>query len=1238
MQQTVSALVIDKSAPASEVSSQRIPANTTRFTFDLIGSQEELRVLNFEGEESISGLFEFKLVLATRNDLLSPEQFMGKSGLLTFVAYGHNELLHGDIAQFEQSGEQGDFLLYRLTLVPRFWFLTKRRNQRIFQEQSVAQIIETIFHDAGITADNYELRLSSLYSPLTYCVQYDESEFHFISRLMEEHGLHYHFEHFLDKHIMVIADHNGAFPIINNNEMLQYHPNDSLNADKEVINQFYKGFQVRHGRAYFRDYSFKKPLDRLINQQTAEHDSILEDYRFPGDYEPRVTVLKSSGKKKIQLKLEQHQTERETSDLKSNCQRLRAGMRYKMTAHPNGQYNQQYLLTHIKYIAEQPQSLDEYGAGNASSYQNEGRCIPAKTPYKMPIKYKKPRLIGYQSSAVTGPSGEEIYTNKYAQSKVQFPWDREGQQDEKSSCWLRSTQLWAGKNWGSLILPRMGQEAKIGYIHGNPDRPIITGRLYNERQKPSLELPKHKTRSTFKTNSTLGGKGYNEIRIEDRKNKEQVYFHAEKDLDIRVRNDRRDIINHDRHLIVDNNRYEHIKNSSYHTIDNNQNEKTGQDHSINIGQTQHSKAGQSILTEVSNNIHFKAGQKIILEAGVELTIKAGGGFIKIDPSGITAQGVAINFNSGTDASPADKADPKQPFLAVAADKDKPGQKFKPIPPQAIKAVEKIGFKGEISRLLQAGNANKQGICIPCLLQTQLKQKTVSTILKNIIMPSEKNSLNPLPLEPLAKNDPNTKWLELKHELSFSDDQQQLSPAADSRYQLDFPDGRSPQYGTLDSHGFARLDGVPTGVYQVTYEATINDDIKCKQTEIQQILNGILKEERKESITIDKKLQDARFYGFDFPGSNTLAKAKLYKAAARDGLWNGLTGLANLAWELLKGTGSLMYELALRSNPITGPIKFREDLNALKAAHKELQQFADEDLELYAALISDDHTQSLFLTFSKDYLAAQHSLEYIETGGEVSFDILLTIFTAGVGAAASVRHLGKLQQLKPLLQQLKQLLKRKRAKGQFKGVQDTRIKSIIPLKNPHKGLHNQDDLTPDFRTSAESFKTTRKIDIRHLSEKDKLIEKSLIKQNWDERKIKQVLESGEHFTNKSYQPNDKIYGFNTTGRIRDLDNSAYLLDKAGYQNIKAKYFKQGHWDREGVKDHLALPCFNEASSIDIMEVTKPTTGLQSTIGKASELLRYDAADGYSTGTMGKIMGGGGTQTTLDTSALKLLPKE
>ncbi len=1092
---------------------KKVPANTSRFTFDLMGSSEELRVLEFLGKESISNPFEFKVILATKNDLLTAAQFMGKSGLLTFVAHEHNELLHGDIARFRQHGQQGDFLLYQVTLVPHFWFLKHRHNHRIFQEQSVPQIIKTIFHEAGISPDHFELRLSREYSPQEYCVQYAESEFDFISRLMEEHGLHYHFEHHLDKHIMVIADHNGAFPSIQNEQPIQYHPLDSLNADKDVIKQFHKNFQVYHGSVHFRDYSFKKPMDRLDDHQSAEFDTALEDYQFPGDYHSKTAVLKSSGGQKTQLKLQQHQALREESELQSNCQRLRAGIRYDMFDNPNGKNNQQYLLTEVQHQAKQPQSLDEYAAGNTGSYSNEAKCIPAKTPYKAPIKHKKPTLTGYQSSTVTGPEGEEIYTNEHAQSKAQFPWDREAQQNEKSSCWIRSIQIWAGRNWGSMILPRMGQEAKTGFIHSDPDRPVITGRVYNERHQTPYALAKHKTRSTFKSHSTLGGRGYNEIRFEDRKNQEQVYFHAEKNLDIRVKNNCRERINHDRHLIVDNNRYEHIKDNSYHTIDNNQNEQIGQVHSISIGQNQHYKAGQAALTEVAQNIHLKAGQKIILEAGVELTIKAGGGFIKIDPSGITAQGASINLNSGTGASSATQASPTQAAIAVAADKDKPGQRFKPIPPQAIKAPEKIGFKGEISRLLQAGNDKKQALCIPCILKSLAKHDVVANVLPNIINTRQKHPLDPLPLEPL----PEKELIDIPIGLTYTD--KEATPAIEVSYRMVFNNSLIRK-GVLDEKGQALERGVPTsgGEIMFAYEETteqLQDEVNKLYNELEASVKNVAEQTRdaylinfeKEKLKENKldpkalKLREELRAVIQEQVDELTAQSKEYDSqswierrwkdtkSAGVGLGHGVTDYIPDLGEF----GDLMDSMDIDMLDMADII-FNGNQKALKEIEDKLKnsnrlaggfEQAKESMETLILLLSDEKTREILISLPQKFLevtpndqlveigvsqATQTGLDAAAVGGSTFVAGVLTAGPGGVAGAAisltatSARKAGKiLEAMMGILKKISTGLKKLKNKNNNKGhpFEQTAKDLKTPLPDvTKKGNSGQGDTSKD----------------------------------------------------------------------------------------------------------------------------------------------------------------------------------
>ncbi len=272
---------------------------------------------------------------------------------------------------------------------------------------------------------------------------------------------------------------------------------------------------------------------------------------------------------------------------------------------------------------------------------------------------------------------------------------------------------------------------------------------------------------------------------------------------------------------------------------------------------------------------------------------------------------------------------------------------------------------------------------------------------------------------------------------FPDDEGQTTAAADTAYQVMFPDG-SKKTGKLDSNGYARFDNIPSGVYGVNYEPDIDNEIKDLQKQIGQELISITQAERKEYADIEKKLEEARVFGLNFPGSNAIAQYKMYKQAAATGVWNGVKGLAGFAWDLVKGTGKILYELSLRSSPLTAPQKFTQDLATLKASHKALQQFADEDLEVYAALMTDKDTYQIFQQFGKDYITAQHALEITETGGEAALDIVLTVVTAGAGAAANVRHLKKLSKLKPLYKKLMKLLKRKRAKLNRKGAHNTRL--------------------------------------------------------------------------------------------------------------------------------------------------------------------------------------------------------
>ncbi|ROT99738.1 type VI secretion system tip protein VgrG, partial [Marinobacter sp. R17] len=314
--------------------------------------------------------------------------------------------------------------------------------------------------------------------------------------------------------------------------------------------------------------------------------------------------------------------------------------------------NRDWLITTVKHTGKQPQALEEEGGSEPTTYSNTFKSVPGDTAWR-PEPPARPIMDGPQIAIVTGPQGEEIHCDEHGRVKVRFPWDRRlrpsevesAKNDEHSSAWLRVSQGWAGGSYGFMALPRIGHEVIVSFLDGDPDQPIITGRTYHATNTPPYPLPEHKTRTTLKT-QTHKGEGSNELRFEDEADKEQIYVHAQKDLDLLTENDRTEVIHHDSHLTVDNDRYAHIKANDHSTIDGEKREKVGQDHSFDVTGTIHLKAGTAWLSESGQELHIKAGQKAVIEAGAEITLKGGGSFVKIDPGGVALSGPAINLNAG----------------------------------------------------------------------------------------------------------------------------------------------------------------------------------------------------------------------------------------------------------------------------------------------------------------------------------------------------------------------------------------------------------------------------------------------------------------------------------------------------------------------------------------------------------------------------------------------------------------
>jgi type VI secretion system secreted protein VgrG len=301
---------------------------------------------------------------------------------------------------------------------------------------------------------------------------------------------------------------------------------------------------------------------------------------------------------------------------------------------------------------------------------------------------------------VVGPTGDEIHTDEFGRVKVQFHWDRHSEADENSSCWIRVAQVWAGKNWGAMYIPRIGQEVIVEFIEGDPDRPIITGRVYNDQAMPPYGPKTNPTMSTLKSNSSIGGGGFNEIRFEDKKGKEQIFIHAQKDEDVRILNDSKEYIGNNRHLIVKKDQLEQVDGDKHLTVKGDQNEKITGSVSLDAGMDYHHKVGMKHAMEAGMDIHIKGGMKVIIEAGMQLSLKAGSNFIDIGPSGVAISGMpTVMINSGGSAGSGAGCSPDPATLPEEADTADPGQVSDP--PEMPEPPEPFTFSAQATVLKQA---------------------------------------------------------------------------------------------------------------------------------------------------------------------------------------------------------------------------------------------------------------------------------------------------------------------------------------------------------------------------------------------------------------------------------------------------------------------------------------------------------------------------------------------------------
>jgi type VI secretion system secreted protein VgrG len=529
-----------------------------------------LLLRSMTASEQLGGLFDYRLELLSEDVNIKHEDLLGKPVTIKLnLLDGGARYFNGIVSRFSQIGFDGAFALYDATLVPWAWFLTRTADCRIFQEKTVPNIIKEIFREQGFT--DFEERLSGSYRQWVYCVQYRETDFSFISRLMEQEGIYYYFTHEEGKHTLIMADSYSAHSTVSGFDEVPYYPPDETSLrERDHINDWSVVQAVQPGAFAHNDFDFVAPKKNLHTKRSdpKPHEAAdLEVYDYPGEY-----TESSDGEGYARIRLEEMHASYETVQAEGSARGLASGALFNLVNYPRDDQNREYLIVSANYTLQSDLFASAGVAAGGRVFQCSLTAMDAQTPFRPLRTTPKPVVQGPQTAIVVGKAGEEIWTDQYGRVKVQFHWDRYGKSDENSSCWVRVSHPWAGKNWGAIAIPRIGQEVIIEFLEGDPDQPIITGRVYNGDQMPPWGLPANMTQSGILSRSTKAGSeaNANAIRMEDKKGSEQLWIHAEKNQDIEVENDETHWVGNDRRKTIDHDETSHIKHDRTETVDNNE--------------------------------------------------------------------------------------------------------------------------------------------------------------------------------------------------------------------------------------------------------------------------------------------------------------------------------------------------------------------------------------------------------------------------------------------------------------------------------------------------------------------------------------------------------------------------------------------------------------------------------------------------------------------------------------------
>jgi type VI secretion system secreted protein VgrG len=536
---------------------------------------DELFVQRMTGSEGLSRLFEYNIDLLSTAKSIDPYKLLGKVVTVELITgAGGTRHFSGYVTRFSAGLRQGQYMSYQAVIRPWFWFLTRTQDCRVYQDKTVIDIVRAVFADHAIA--DFEDHTTASFSKWSYCVQYRETDFAFVSRMLEDEGVYYYFKHKEGRQILVLADPNSAVEAFEGYAEIPYREQvDSVRDDAESILSWDRQTQVQSGKYVITDYDFERPAADLAQRSSSAHVHDLGDaevFEYPGYF-----IDPTDGEQYVRVRQEELDAQHKLVAGQSDARGLCCGASFTLQGFPISAENAKYLLTQTQLTIIEPQPEAEGAVRKPGSFSARFTAINAKTPFRPPRVTPKPTVSGPQPAVVVGAGEEEVHTDKYGRVRVQFLWDRQGKRDKGSSCWLRVSQPWAGKNSGFVALPRVGDEVIVSFYEGDPDNPVVTGRVYNANRMPPWNPAENKYRTGIMTRSEKAGGEVaksNELHFEDADGKEKIYVHAEKDLTVEVENnelrevgnDRKTHIKNDETLDVDGKRTVTIKKDESLTV------------------------------------------------------------------------------------------------------------------------------------------------------------------------------------------------------------------------------------------------------------------------------------------------------------------------------------------------------------------------------------------------------------------------------------------------------------------------------------------------------------------------------------------------------------------------------------------------------------------------------------------------------------------------------------------------